>query len=195
MLDPALHCAAARMPVSTLPTIATVALMSLSAMNSYVVADWKDFFVAVRGVAASFAGLLFVGLSINLSRIISTPGIADRAGETLIFLGGVLVSALLGLVPQSSSALGLELLCVSLFVWGVATSMHVQALRRHFYDTAIHGYRRVAYSQIAAIPLVIGAASLLLHRGGGVYWLAPGLILPLLASMINAWVLSVEIMR
>lgn len=66
-------------------------------MDSYAIAAWKDFFVAVSGVAAAFAGLLFVGISINLARIIAVPGISGRAGETLIFLGAVLVSSLLGL--------------------------------------------------------------------------------------------------
>ena len=85
-------------------------------MESYAVAEWKDFYVAVSGAAAAFAGLLFVGLSINLTAIIKAPGISDRAGETLIFLGAVLVAALLGLVPQSSTAFGIELLCVFCFV-------------------------------------------------------------------------------
>jgi hypothetical protein len=164
-------------------------------MESRAIAEWKDFFVAVSSVAASFAGLLFVGLSINLTRILGTPGVPARAGETLIFLGGVLVSSLLGLIPQPPIAFGLELLCVGCFVWGVATFLHVRALRRHEYDTVAHGLQRVTYSQVAALPLVIGAASFLLREGGGLYWLAPALILPLLASMVNAWVLLVEIMR
>ena len=164
-------------------------------MNSYAIAEWKDFFVAVSGVAASFAGLLFIALSINLTRILDTPGIPARAGETLIFLGSVLVSALLGLVPQTPFTFGLELLSIGCFVWCVGTYLHVRALRSRLYDTAAHGFMRVAYSQIAALPLVIGAASILLHEGGGLYWLIPGLILPLLASMVNAWVLLVEIMR
>ena len=76
-------------------------------MISYAIAQWKDFLIAVSSVAASFAGLLFVGVSINLTRILGTPGIPARAGETLIFLGGVLVAALLGLVPQPPLAFGL----------------------------------------------------------------------------------------
>src|ERR1700733_1411644 len=91
------------------------AIIHRSAMEWYAVGEWKDFYVAVSGAAAAFAGLLFVGLSINLTRIISLPGISDRAGETLIFLGAVLVAALLGLVPQASAAFGIELLCIFLF--------------------------------------------------------------------------------
>jgi modulator of FtsH protease len=164
-------------------------------MDSYAVAEWKDFYVAVSGAAAAFAGLLFVGLSINLARIISLPGIPDRAGETLIYLGGVLASALLGLVPQPPAAFGIELLSIGCFVWGIATYLDVRALWRRHYDTAIHGYQRLAFSQGATLPPLVGAVSFLLHGGGGLYWLVPGLILPLLVSMFNAWVLLVEIMR
>jgi hypothetical protein len=155
-----------------------------------------DRFLYTVSGAASFAGLLlFVGLSINLARIISTPAIPDRSGETLIFLGSVLVSALLGLVSQPSSAFGFELLCVGCFVWCAATYFYARALRLRLYDTVSHGFQRVAYSQAATLPLVIGAVSFLLHGWGGLYWLVPGLILLLIASMINAWVLLVEILR
>jgi hypothetical protein len=164
-------------------------------MNPYAIAEWKDFFVAVSGAAAAFAGLLFVGLSINLARIIALPGISGRAGETLILLGSALVSALLGLIPQSSTAFGWELFCVGSLVWIVVTNLHVQALRRLHYDTVSHGIERVIFAQAAALPLVIAAVLILLRRDAALYWLVPGLIFPLLVSMFNAWVLLVEIMR
>ena len=149
----------------------------------------------MSGAAAALAGLLFVALSINLTRIISLPGVPDRAGQTLIFLGGVLVSAFLGLVPQSARDLGLELLCVGCTVWSVAAYYDVRALRRRDYDTLSHGVQRLVSAQIATLPLVIASASLVSRRGGGLYWLVPSLILPLVVSMFNAWILLVEILR
>jgi hypothetical protein len=164
-------------------------------MDAYTLASWKDFFIATSGASAAFAGLLFVGLSINLARIIALPGIADRAGGTLILLGGVLISSVLGLVPQPSSAFGIELLCVGSIVWIVATTLDAQAIRHRYYDTAYHGFQRVVFSQFATLPLIIGAALFLMHTGGGLYWMIPALIVPLLVSMFNAWVLLVEILR
>jgi len=164
-------------------------------MDAYTLASWKDFFIATSGASAAFAGLLFVGLSINLARIIALPGIADRAGGTLILLGGVLIASVLGLVPQPSSAFGIELLCVGSIVWIVATTLDAQAIRHHYYDTTYHGFQRVLFSQLATLPLIIGAALFLMHTGGGLYWMIPALIVPLLVSMFNAWVLLVEILR
>jgi hypothetical protein len=164
-------------------------------MDAYTLASWKDFFIATSGASAAFAGLLFVGLSINLARIIALPGIADRAGGTLILLGGVLIASVLGLVPQPSSAFGIELLCVGSIVWIVATTLDAQAIRHRYYDTTYHGFQRVLFSQLATLPLIIGAALFLMHTGGGLYWMIPALIVPLLVSMFNAWVLLVEILR
>jgi hypothetical protein len=164
-------------------------------MDAYTLASWKDFFIATSGASAAFAGLLFVGLSINLSRILALPGISGRAGGTLILLGNVLISSVLGLVPQSSSAFGIELLCVGGIAWIVATRLDAQSIRHRYYDTVYHGFQRVVFSQLATLPLIIGAVLFLLHTGGGLYWLIPALILPLLVSMFNAWVLLVEILR
>ena len=35
--------------------------------------DWHDFFLAAAGAAAVLAGLVFVGVSLNLSTIMSNP--------------------------------------------------------------------------------------------------------------------------
>ncbi|HEX6677061.1 MAG TPA: hypothetical protein VF486_18785 [Actinomycetes bacterium] len=46
------------------------------------------------------------------------------------------------------------------------------------------------------LPGVAGAGvSLLLHAGGGLYWLVPGMVLSLVVAVINAWVLLVEVVR
>jgi hypothetical protein len=126
-------------------------------MNSYPIAEWRDFFVAVSGAAAAFAGLLFVGLSINLTRIISSPGIPARAGETLAFLGNVVVAALLALVPQPSRSFGTELLIAGVAVWTFASYTDLCALHNGHYDTRSHGVRRLIFSQIATVPMLIAA--------------------------------------
>ncbi len=40
---------------------------------------WENFFVAEVGASAALAGLIFVGVSINLNRILSLPRLPDRA--------------------------------------------------------------------------------------------------------------------
>jgi hypothetical protein len=44
-------------------------------------AGWDNFFVAEVGAAAALSGLLFVAVSINLTRILAIPHLPARAAE------------------------------------------------------------------------------------------------------------------
>ena len=45
-------------------------------MTPYDVAEWAEFANTVAGGAAALAGLMFVGLSLNLTEVLSFPGVA-----------------------------------------------------------------------------------------------------------------------
>src|SRR6185437_11799985 len=72
------------------------------AMENPIVSGWSDFFVAAAGAAAALAGLVFVSISINLSRIIEARGVSGRAAETMVLLSGALASSLITLFPHIS---------------------------------------------------------------------------------------------
>ena len=55
--------------------------------------DWHDFFLAQAGAAGVLTGLVFVGVSINLQKILSD--LTGRAVEALILLVAVLVASVL----------------------------------------------------------------------------------------------------
>src|SRR5215210_5415460 len=59
--------------------------------------EWHDFFLAQAGAAGVLTGLVFVGVSINLEKIVSDPssGLAGRAAEALILLVAVLIASVL----------------------------------------------------------------------------------------------------
>src|SRR3954462_8784120 len=83
--------------------------------------DWHDFFLAAAGAAAVLAGLVFVGLSINLEMIMSNPtyGFPGRALEALVVLVAVLVVTILLLVPRQGMKLaGVEVLAVGVLLGG-----------------------------------------------------------------------------
>jgi hypothetical protein len=58
-----------------------------------------------------------------------------------------------------------------------------------------HQRGRIALTQMATLPFVIGGTSLLVEWGGGLYWLMAGVVVALLVGVGNGWILLVEILR
>ena len=162
---------------------------------AYDATEWHDLFVAVAGASAALAGLVFVAVSINLERILRYEGLPERALETVALLVGVLVVAIVGLIPgQSHVALGLEMLVV-----GLALGALVVRLPSRYTgpDQEPRAWRfwRWGLRLVSIAPIVIGGLSLLFEGGGGLYWVVAGIVAATLAAVANAWVLLVEILR
>lgn len=162
--------------------------------SAYSTAGWENFFVAEAGASAALTGLLFVAVSINLSKVLAHRQLPGRAAESLVILSGVLIAATLGLVPgQSRQLLGGELLLLGLVVWGFPIKLQLGA---HGPDTPRSWIvTRVLTHQVATLPLLVAAASLLAGTGGGLYWLAPATAFSFADALINAWILLIEIQR
>ena len=160
---------------------------------AYDTEQWADLFVAVAGASAALAGLVFVAVSINIEQILQGEGLPARAALTLVLLLGALIVSVLGLIPQSSTALGIELVAVggSTVVW---TSLLV---RRSLPRDPPLGWLigRVVLPLLGTLPFVLGALSLLAESGGGLYWVAGGLVGAIVGGVATAWVLLVEIRR
>ena len=163
--------------------------------------DWHDFFLAQAGAAGVLTGLVFVGVSINLEKILADPhsGLPGRAAEALILLVAVLTASTLQLVPgQSTALIGVELLAVGLAAWGWIVA--IQLRRLGYWRTMRPDLRRafvlrVALGQLATLPLVIAGVAVLSVGLGGLYWLVAGTVFSILAALSEAWVLLVEINR
>jgi hypothetical protein len=163
--------------------------------------DWHDFFLAQAGAAGVLTGLVFVGVSINLEKILADPhsGLPGRAAEALILLVAVLTASTLQLVPgQSTALIGVEVLAVGLAAWGWVVA--IQLRRLGYWRTMRPDLRqafvlRVALGQLATLPLVIAGVAVLTVGLGGLYWLVAGTVFSILAALSEAWVLLVEINR
>ena len=165
-------------------------------MPSYDPSPWHDFGVAAAGSSAALAGLVFVAVSINLDRILTYPWLPDRVGETVVLLVAVLVESLLLLAPgQSRAALGAELMTIGAAAWAAVTATHLRLRRHPTYTTQAQRRVRVVVGQLASLPALVAGVSLLVHAGGGLYWMFAGITLSVLAAASNAWVLLIEIAR
>ena len=129
--------------------------------------DWHDFFLAQAGAAGVLTGLVFVGVSINLEKIVSDPnsGLAGRAAEALILLIAVLTASVLVLVPeQGLGVLGAELLVVGLVAWLWIVAIQLRVLLRWRAmrpDPPWPFVLRVAMGQIGTLPLVVAGIAVL----------------------------------
>jgi modulator of FtsH protease len=157
---------------------------------------WENFFIAEVGASAALAGLIFVGVSINLTRILSLPRLPNRALLALILLLTILVISSLLLVPgQSLIFAGIEVLVIGLVTWILTTALDVNTLQK-----TEPRYRRpfasnMVLSQLAAVPYVIAGITTLASGAAGLYWLVPAVIFSFIKAIADAWVLLVEINR
>jgi hypothetical protein len=157
---------------------------------------WTDFMVATAGATSALAGLVFVALSINLARILELPGVAARAGETIVLLAGALLGSLFALIPGlKPSLLGALYLVLWLPTWGVPTMIQIAALRQRQYYRLGYAIIRVLLYQAATIPIFLAGLSFTRHEAGGLMWFAGSVLLSLIVALFNAWILLVEILR
>jgi hypothetical protein len=161
-------------------------------MYAYQIANWTVFLSVAAGVAATLTGLIFVAVSINLSRILEFPPLADRAAESILQMFGALIVSLCALIPgQSRLVLGIELAILGVILWTLQTLL----MYRSYSLDHPRPLSSIALAQLAMLPFVVSGIALAIDSFGGLYWLAPGVILSVTAGVTNAWVLLVEILR
>ncbi len=160
------------------------------------ITNWETFFAAEVGASAALAGLIFVGISINLTRILSLPRLPNCALQSLIVLLTILIVSSLVLVPgQSALLLGIEVLVTGLSAWTIVTVFSLNIVR------GSNGQYRRAHvinlflNQVAMLPYVIAGIIILVGDEDGLSWLVPAVIFSLLKAIADAWVLLVEINR
>ncbi len=157
---------------------------------------WDAFFAAEVGASAALAGLLFVGLSINLQRIISLPLIANRALQALVLLVEVLAIASILLVPgDSMTAAGVVVLLVAVPLW-----VGLNGLEQRNWKLVDAGRRRSmsGHTLEVQVPcgLFVGGGILLaLGQPWGFYWFPAAMVVSFLVTILEAWVILVEINR
>ena len=159
-------------------------------------AGWNDFFVTQVGATAALAGLVVVAISINLQRILSFPQLPGRAAEMLILLVGALLACSFGLLPgQSLKVFGGEILGAGLLMTAAPIVIQARQLRLMKTQPLSWWLWRHLIGLCASVPVLVGGFLLVAGAGSGLYWLAAGIMATLVATVWNAWVLLVEILR
>jgi len=155
-------------------------------MTTDVMQGWSNFLVGELGAGAALTGLLFVAVSINLSRILQFSHLPTRAAEALLALISVMFVTTFALVPrQSAAAYGVEIGATGLLIWAIHT---VSLIRSRKFDRRYVGFAaRFVVNQLPPLPFVVSGVLLIAGRPAGVYWIVPGVLLSFSAPGFFWW--------
>ena len=128
-------------------------------MDGFAIEHWHDFFVAQAGAGAALAGLVFVAISINLQRLLTTRAVQGRAIEALALLVSLLIVGLAALIPQGNLAFATELIVLG---FAMSATMIAVGVGGGNAGGATHGQHalRLILGQCATLPLIAGGVSL-----------------------------------
>jgi hypothetical protein len=167
---------------------------------------WENFFVGELGASAALTGLVFVGVSVNLTKILGSSYLPNRALEALVALVAVLFMCSLLLIPgQSFLATGIEVLLIGLIDWMTMLLLQRNSLRKmqaqdhRTFARIILDHRTFAriilVCQMAALSFVIAGIVLLISGTNGLYWIVAATLLSFLAAFNDAWILIIGFKR
>lgn len=158
--------------------------------------SWHDYMVAQAGASAALLGLIFVGIAINLDRMLKAPVILNRAGAALLMLLSVLITSSLALVPnESPRSLGTSFLVIGAVIWVLVTLLSVSILRGTEPDLRNKALVVFVLRQVAILPLVVAGALLRSGNENGLNWVVYAFTMTVVVALLEAWVILVEIDR
>lgn len=158
--------------------------------------NWDNFLVAQVGASAALLGLLFVGVSLNLTKILSISYLPDRSLAAMVLLFAILLVSSLLLIPdQPAMVVGLEVLGVGVAVWLSSTVLAVRGWQALSKDRKANFFFNFVFLQAATLPYIVAGLMLLAAELAGMYWLSAAIVVSLAKALTDAWVLLIEINR
>jgi len=160
------------------------------------IGNWSNYFLATGGAAAALAGLIFVGVSLNLKQILSVNHLPGRALGSLILLINILLVSTFCLIPgQTLSQLGGDILIPVLITYTITLRNDIVMYRVLEQQYRGYFFQNLIATQVAMLPYFVACALLLAKSTEGFYWLVAAVTCSFVKSMLDAWVLLVEINR
>ena len=157
---------------------------------------WQALYTALASATAALTGLLFVALSLNLRTIVKVPTYIARAREALGGLFGLLILSLLILIPgQDHRVLGSELFVGAFILELIGGRLQFQTLRKMAQEKRLVWVLRILLLHCGDLFGMIAGISLIAERFGGLFWLVPTIIIYILWSLNNTWLLMVQVAR
>jgi hypothetical protein len=157
---------------------------------------WHEFNVAVLGAGAALVGLIIVAMSVTIKAILSSVSLPSRALATIITLMLVLAVSAIALFPHIGDVPYGIVLIVGALGASVPQFVYASRMRKEDHEwTVAEVAPKLVLGFGELVPFIVGGILLIAGQGSGMYWAGAGIVVVFLVSVINAWVLLVEIQR
>ena len=158
--------------------------------------EWNDLYIAVAGASAALTGLIFVGVSISLTKILANPKLAVRASISLILLMSILVFSIFILVPhETPTVFGWETTILGLIILAIVIRADLKVLSQTPNQYKRYYFFNLLFDLLAILPYIVGGVIILCIDNRGLYFILPAIVLSFIKSVSDAWVLLIEINR
>jgi hypothetical protein len=158
--------------------------------------DWQTLFSALAECAATLTGLVFVAVSINLERVINTPGLRGRVSESILQFLQVFFICGAEVVPeQTIGTAAIEILALALLFWSAQAYSTIRYLKMRLDHPKLWLIVRLVQTQVATIPFFVAGILLLAGSAAGFLFLALGIFLSFASGVLGARVLLIEVAR
>jgi hypothetical protein len=158
--------------------------------------QWHSYFSVTASASATLTGLIFVGISINLQKILQFRQLPSRALGTLVLLTNNLLVSSFCLIPdQSILSLGIKLSLLTFFVWIFNTRLDIVSIRDKDKTYRPANIQNMIFNQLTIAPFIVSSMYMLSSNPRGIDWLVAGIAMSFVKAIVDAWVLVIEIQR
>jgi hypothetical protein len=169
-------------------------------VTGYETDGWGDLLACAGGAAAVLAGLIFVGLSVNMSTLLELDKqrgqnfLTGRALEAFVAMLTVLVICVVALTPHVVRGL------LAAFILAMAAGSAISPVRALRFANRQERrsptlFQRVAFAFAFTACLLVCGITLAAGHGGGLFWLPAAFVIAIAVTATNSWVLLVEVLR
>jgi hypothetical protein len=169
-------------------------------VTGYDTSGWIRLFAPASGAAGGLAGLIFVGLSVNMRAVLEFEKkhkrnlLTRRAIESLVGLLSLLLICVVALTPHIYIWVLAAFILLTAAISAVSPVLALFAYRREEWRRLVVLQRLALAFPFTACLLLCGT-TLAIGRGGGLFWLPAAYVIAVAMASVNAWVLLVQVQR
>ena len=153
--------------------------------------------MAAASASGALLGLMFVAVSISISKITAVKHLSKLAFQPVSLLLFILIASIFVLIPdQPVFALGIEIAGSWIFLFIITISNEIIVYRQVKNHPKKKDYLlNVLYSHIALLPVIAGGLLLAFNVYAGMYCIVPGIMFAFGKATFNSWTILIELNR